>query len=106
MSTKNKLVVLIFILIFSLMLIFQQTAYALPTEWGKVNMSMTQLLNNGWQISAHSSNHVAVGNAGSANNYDNAEYTYLLTKGGRYITCIVQNPLPPIANVVACRSLN
>jgi hypothetical protein len=106
MSTKNKIVVLISIFVFLLMIVFQKTAYALPTEWGKVNMSMTQLLNSGWQISGHSSNRAAVGNAGSANNYDNSEYTYLLTKSGHYITCIVQNPSPPIANVVACRSLN
>jgi hypothetical protein len=106
MTTKGKVVVLVSILMLLLTLIIQQTAYALPTEWGKVNMSMTQLLNSGWQISGHSSNHVAVGNAGSANNYDNAEYTYLLTKSGRYITCILENPRPPIAEVVSCRSLN
>jgi hypothetical protein len=106
MSTKNKIVVVVSILMFLLTLIFQQTAYAVPSEWGRVNMSMTQLLNSGWQISAHSSNRAAVGNAGSANNYDNSEYTYLLTKSGRYITCIVENPRQPIANDVACRSLN
>jgi hypothetical protein len=106
MNTKDKIVVLISIFMFLLTLTIQQTAYALPTEWGKVNMSMTQLLNSGWQISGHSSNHVAVGNAGSANNYNNVEYTYLLIKSGRYITCIVENPRPPIAEVVSCRSLN
>jgi hypothetical protein len=103
MNIKDKIVVLVSILMFLLTLIIQQTAYALPTEWGKVDKTMTQLLNSGWQISDHSSNHVAVG---LPNNYDRVEYTYLLVKSGRYVTCIIENPRPPIAEIVSCRSLN
>jgi hypothetical protein len=106
MSEKRKSFVLGCIATTLLLTVLQETTKALPTDWGKVNMSMAQLLNSGWQISGHSSNHVAVGNAGSANNYNNVEYTYLLIKGGRYITCVVENPRPPIAEVVSCRSLN
>jgi hypothetical protein len=106
MSMKNKTIGLISVATFLLSLISQEIAYAVPTEWGKVEMSMTQLLSSGWQISGHSSSRAAVGNAGAANNYDSSNFTYLLTKNGRYITCIVQDPRPPIANNVACRSLN
>jgi hypothetical protein len=105
MSVKNS-IVLITLLISLLLLTFQGIAQAVPTEWGKVDISMTQLLNSGWQISGHASNRAAVGNAGAANNYDSIYYTYLLTKNSRYITCIVQDPSPPIAKVVVCRSLN
>ncbi len=106
MNIKNKTIVLISVTTLLLPLMSKRTAHAVPTEWGKVEMSMTQLLNNGWQISGHSSSRAAVGNAGAANNYDSSNFTYLLTKNGRYITCIVQDPRPPIANNVACRSLN
>jgi hypothetical protein len=105
MSIKNS-VVLITLLISLLVLTFQGIAQAVPTEWGKVDISMTQLLNSGWQMSGHASNRAAVGNAGAANNYDSVYYTYLLTKNSHYITCIVQDPSPPIAKVVVCRSLN
>jgi hypothetical protein len=106
MSIKSKTFLLPSVGTFLLPLIFHGVSYAIPTEWGRVEMSMTQLLNSGWQISGHASNRAAVGNAGAANNYDSVYYTYLLTKDGRYITCIVQDPSPPIAKVVACRSLN
>lgn len=95
-----------FIVFFSLIFALQNITYAAPTEWGKVDVSLSQLLNSGWQIIGHSSNRAAVGNAGAANNYDNSNYTYVLTKNGRYVTCIIVNPSPPIAQVNACRSLN
>jgi hypothetical protein len=106
MSEKRKSFVLGCIAITLLVTVFQETTKALPTDWGKVEMSMTQLLNSGWQIVGHSSNRAAVGNAGSANNYDNTDFTYLLIKNGRYITCILENPRSPTAKVAACRSLN
>jgi hypothetical protein len=106
MTVKNLIVVLISASVLLLTLMFSGVAHAVPTKWGKVDMSMTQLLNSGWQISGHASNRAAVGNVGAANNYDSVYYTYLLTKNSNYITCIVQDPSPPIANVVACRSLN
>lgn len=87
-------------------LAFQESVKAVPTDWRKVDASMTQLLNSGWQIVGHSSNRAAVGNAGAANNYDNTAFTYILTKDGRYITCILIEPRPPISNLASCRSLN
>jgi hypothetical protein len=106
MSTKNKTIVLASVATFLLPLVSKEIAHAVPTEWGKVEMSMTQLLNSGWQITALASNRAAVGNAGSANNYDDSNIMYLLTKNGRYITCILENPRSPVAKVAACRSLN
>jgi hypothetical protein len=105
MSKKRKLFILgctTALLVITL----QEMVKALPTDWKVVDMNMTQLLNSGWQIVGHSSNRAAVGNAGSANNYDNTDFTYLLIKNGRYITCILENPRSPTAKVAACRSLN
>ena len=73
---------------------------------GKVDISLAQLLNNGWQISGHSSNRTAVGNAGAANNYDQETFTYLLTKNGKYITCLTVNPSPPTAESASYRMIN
>lgn len=77
MSKKRKSFLLGCIITTLLITGLQETAKALPTDWKIVDMSMTQLLNSGWQIAGHSSNRAAVGNAGSANNYDNTDFTYL-----------------------------
>jgi hypothetical protein len=106
MSKKRKSFLLGCIITTLLITGLQEMVKALPTDWKIVDMSMTQLLNSGWQIAGHSSNRAAVGNAGSANNYDNTDFTYLLTKNGRYITCILENPRSPVAKVAACRGLN
>jgi hypothetical protein len=106
MSEKRKLFVLGCVITTLLITVIQETSKAVPTDWGVVNMSMTQLLNSGWQITGLSSNRAAVGNAGSANNYDDSNLIYLLTKNGRHITCILENPRSPVAKVAACRSLN
>jgi hypothetical protein len=85
-------------------LFFSQSANSVPTTWDKVDLSMAQLLNSGWQIvaqSAYRSVFVA------PNNYlDSRGFTYTLFKGGKYITCIIEDPKPPIANTAACRKLN
>jgi hypothetical protein len=102
---KNKLIILISVFMVLSVLLFQNSAYAIQTKWTKVESSMEQLLNSGWQIVGHSSNRVAVGNAGAANNYDEIIYTYLLTKNGSYISCGLLGPRPPSADA-GCRSLN
>lgn len=104
-NMKNRLIVLIPVLIVSSILFFQTSAYATQTKWERVETSMEQLLNSGWKISGHSSNRAAVGNAGAANNYDESIYTYLLTKDNHYITCAVIAPRPPSVDA-RCRSLN
>jgi hypothetical protein len=102
---RTKLIVLISVFMISSVLLFQNSAYAIQTKWAKVESSMEQLLNSGWQIVGHSSNRVAVGSAGAANNYDEIIYTYLLTKKGSYISCGLLGPRPPSADA-GCRSLN
>jgi hypothetical protein len=105
MVMKNKIVILLSILFVSLMLAFQPRAHAATTKWEKVDVSLTKLLDSGWSVLGHSSKRAAVGNAGAANNYDTSDFTYLLTKDGRYITCILENPRPPKSDS-GCRSLN
>lgn len=106
MNKRRKLLILGYITAALCITALQETAKAVPTDWRVVDASMTQLLNSGWQISGYSSNRAAVGGAGSANNYDTSDFTYLLIKNGRYITCILENPRSPMAKVSVCRSLN
>jgi hypothetical protein len=105
MIVKNRIIILASIFFISLMLIFQNDVHAATTKWEKVDVSMTKLLDSGWLVSGYSSNRAAVGNAGAANNYDTSDFTYLLTKNGHYITCILENPRPPKSDS-GCRSLN
>jgi hypothetical protein len=95
-----------FFLTVLLILTIQNITCAIPTKWEKVDMGLTQLLDSGWQISGHSSNRVAVGNTGAANNYDKETFTCLLTKNGKYITCLIVNPTPPTAEIASCRRLD
>jgi hypothetical protein len=66
---------------------------------------MGELLNSGWQMTAHGSNRIAA-NSNSGNSFDVQTFTFILTKGGKYIMCIVENPSPPLANVASCRRIS
>jgi glycerol uptake facilitator-like aquaporin len=74
------------------------------TKWEKVEMSMTELLNSGWQISGHSSTHAAF-RAVNDNMFSEKGYTFLLNKNSKYVMCFVENPFAPVTNS-ACRKLN
>jgi hypothetical protein len=83
----------------------QENSNYLPTDWGGVNSSMTDLLNSGWQIITQSSYRSILINPNSSIRMDEAKYVYTLHKNGKYITCIIQNP--KINNSLSgCRSLN
>jgi hypothetical protein len=93
--------------IFSLLsvLSFHSSAYSIPTKWGEAGVSMSELIDSGWQITAHGTNRIAA-NSNSGNGFDVRTYSFLLTKSGKYIICLVENPSPPVANAVSCRKLN
>jgi hypothetical protein len=85
-------------------LAFQGAANSLPTRWEKVTVTLEQLLNSGWQISGHSSNRVAA-NSNAGAGFDRETYTFILTKGGKYIICATENPTLGTTEM-GCRRLN
>lgn len=92
-----------FILILSL--IFQGSAHSAPTKWARVEDSMSDLLNSGWQLMGVSSNRAAYTSTFGPGGFDEITYVFSLTKGGRYIVCFMPNPDVPIAKT-GCRSIN
>jgi hypothetical protein len=83
----------------------QEYAYSVPTKWEKIELSMSELLDKGWQMTAHGTNRVAA-NSNSGVGFDIETFTFMLTKNGKHIICIIQDPRPPIANGAGCRKLN
>jgi hypothetical protein len=94
------------LIVFSFSLFFQNTAYSIPTQWEKVEVSLGELLSNGWQLLGTSSNRVAYQNSFSPGGFDETTFVYSLTKNGKYITCYLSNPKPPIAQTAGCRKIN
>jgi hypothetical protein len=91
-------------------LLFQNVVYAAPilkeTKWESIDMSLTELLNSGWQISGHGSNRIAFRNNTGPGGKDEETFTFLLTKNGKHIFCFVVDPVPPKASTSGCRRLN
>jgi hypothetical protein len=83
----------------------QIPAHSVPTKWEDVKVSMSDLLNSGWQIIAHGVSRVA-SSSSTGGSFDQANATFVLSKGGKYIFCVVEDPRPPIARSAACRKLN
>ena len=101
-SVVNKTALVLVIMMATM---FQETAYAVPTKWEAIQLSMSELINNGWQITAHGTNRVAA-NSSTTNSFDERQFSFILTKNGNYIICIADNPKPPVANNAGCRKLN
>jgi hypothetical protein len=83
-------------------LAFQKPAYSIPTAWEDTKISLKELLNGGWQITGHSSNRVIA----NFTSLDVRTLSFVLTKGGKYVVCLLENPSPPVANAASCRKLN
>jgi hypothetical protein len=86
--------------------VFQSAAYSVPTKWEKVEISLSELLNSGWQLLGVSSNRVAFQNSFSPNGLDEQTYVFSLIKDGKYIICAMTNPSVPVAKVAGCRRIN
>jgi hypothetical protein len=100
---RLKIVLHIFTLLISIST-FQELAYSNTTKWEDAQMSLNQLLDNGWQIAGHGTNRVAA-NSNTGNGFDVKTYSFLLTKNGKYVICILENPGPP-QTTDKCRKLN
>ncbi len=103
-NVKVKLILLIFYFLLPTVL-FQNSAYSIPTQWEDTKISMKDLLNVGWRLTSHGTNRVAA-NSSSGNSFDVETFSFILTKGEKYIICFVENPRPPLANAASCRKLN
>jgi hypothetical protein len=114
MKSTNIKIVSIVVFVMTFILNFHTTkhlAYAASpldkeTTWEPVGMTLNQLLNSGWQISGHSVYRVATSPGASGYRpYDETQYSFILTKNGKYVICLVLDPRPSMATS-ACRKLN
>jgi hypothetical protein len=87
-------------------LIYPSLAHSIPTKWEVVDLSLSQLLDSGWQMFSHGSNRAAFRNTISPGGLDEETFTFILIKNGKYIMCRVTNPQAPIATLSGCRKLN
>jgi hypothetical protein len=76
------------------------------SSWVVVNSSLSDLLNAGWKIIAQSSHRVATVTTNGVGAIDQATYIYTISKGNKYITCYIMNPVPNKGGYSACRSIN
>ena len=104
MTGINNIAIFAFIL--TSLIINNKMAFSTPTKWERVNESLEQLLNNGWQIIGHSTNRAATSTSPGVTGYDQTSFSYLLSNKGKYITCYILEPKPPIALTASCRKLN
>jgi hypothetical protein len=92
--------------ILAIILTFQGIAYSASTKWEKVDASLSELLNSGWLLQGTDYNRVAYQNSFSPGGLDEENYTFTLSKSGKYIICSVGNPRVPVAQSTRCRSIN
>jgi hypothetical protein len=104
-NNRRKIVLLLLAFIITSIWTAPKPAYSIPTKWGEAGMSMSDLIDSGWQLIGHGTNRVAA-NSNAGNGFDVRTFSFLLVKGNKYIMCAVENPLPPIANAASCRRLN
>jgi hypothetical protein len=105
---KQSLAKLVFFVltIFIVILTFQSVAYCVPTKWEKIDSSLSDLLNSGWLLQGTDYNRVAYQNSVSPGGLDEENYTFTLSKSGKYIICSVGNPRAPVAQSTRCRGIN
>lgn len=85
------------------------------TEWNEIRKGMSGLLNEGWQIQSMTYNQilrrevlqpVMPGDGPAlAATPDGLEYSFLLTRQGKWAVCVLLNPKPG-ETTSRCRSLN
>jgi hypothetical protein len=91
-----------FAITFISILAFQDVAHCIPTKWETVNVSLSDLLKSGWQLSGIASNRVYQRNSFSPGGIDEETYTFSLIKNNDHIICAVANPTNPVAKNAIC----
>jgi hypothetical protein len=84
---------------------FTGKAYSVPTKWEIIDNSLSELLDNGWQLVGIASNRAAYRNSFGPGGVDDKEYIISITKNRKYVICVVPNPTPPVAPA-GCRRIN
>jgi hypothetical protein len=108
---KIKIILLVcFSLISSL--IIQRPAYSTDetTAWEDVKISLSDLLNNGWQLTNHGISNTSwpsktTNNGQILSSTTDSEFTFVLRKGSKHIICLISNPTPGNGKS-NCRKLN
>ena len=97
-----------FSIVFSFIVVMTspKSVHSLPTKWEDANISMTDLLNSGWQVTGHGISRVAASQSAISSGFDERLFTFMLTNGRKHVICISANPKPPIASASDCRKLN
>lgn len=100
----------------ALLAVHDQAAYAQErTEWSEIRKGMSGLLNEGWHIQSMTYNQilrrelltpVMPGDGPAlAATPDGLEYSFLLSRQGRFAVCVLLNPKPG-DTTSRCRALN
>jgi hypothetical protein len=76
------------------------------SSWSVINSSLSELLNSGWKITAQSSHRVATVTTNGVGAFDETTFVYTLSKGSKYITCLLYNPVANKGGYTACRAIN
>jgi hypothetical protein len=84
----------------------QSTSKVQVTTWEIVGDSLANLLNNGWKPINVSVTDVATAPVPGIAGIRSQAFIYLLSKNGKYVTCILGNPDTRSANYSACRLIN
>jgi hypothetical protein len=84
----------------------QSTSKVQVTTWEIVGDSLANLLNNGWKPINVSVTDVATAPVPGIAGIRRQAFIYLLSKNGKYVTCILGNPDTRSANYSACRLIN
>jgi hypothetical protein len=77
-----------------------------PTVWEIVDSSLANLLSNGWKPINISVTDVATAPVPGLAGLRSQAFIYLLSKNGKYVTCIVGDPDTVSTNYSACRLIN
>jgi hypothetical protein len=76
------------------------------TTWNAVNISFSELLSSGWKIIAQSSHRVATVTTNGVGAIDERSYAFTLSKGNKYINCLITNPKVNQGGYSGCRAMN
>jgi hypothetical protein len=106
LKAKIMLVKLTSSVVFLVTTFFAQSAYSIPTKWEDIKISMGELINSGYTITAHGSNRISPQSNVNGRSIDIQTITFLLVKDGKYVYCSLENPKPPIADIAGCRKIN
>jgi hypothetical protein len=84
----------------------QSSARSHVTTWRIVDSSLSTLLNDGWKLVNISGTDVATAPYANVRAIRSVSFIYVLSKDGKYVTCIVNDPDAIGTNYSRCRLIN